>query len=104
MSDDDAAARFVGEYERSVDDLREQDIVGRLAAWRGQSLANRLAWPVLALAFVAVTLFDHRVTAGCFDVPQSTPSWAPYQVWLWQCGSTETPSGLVWQDVWIFAA
>lgn len=100
---DDAVVPFIGEYEVSVDDLREQDIIGRTAAWRAKPLVSRWAYPVLSLALAAVTISVNQETAGCF-IPQSTPSQAPYQVWLWQCDPTVTPNGLVWQDVWLFAA
>jgi hypothetical protein len=100
---DDAVLPFIGEYEMSVDDLRELDIVERLAAWRAKSLVSRWAFPVLSIALAAVTVFVNQATIGCF-VPQSTPSQAPFQPWVWQCDPTVTPSDLVWQNVWLFAA
>jgi hypothetical protein len=103
MSDDAAAATFIGEYEVSVDDLREQDIVGRSAAWRAKKPVNRWAYPVVALALVAVTVYLNQATIGCF-IPQATSSQAPFQVFVWQCDPTVTPSDLVWQNVWLFAA
>lgn len=103
MSDSAVMAPFAGEYELSVDDLREQDIVGRSAAWRAKSLAGRWAYPVLSLALAAVTVFVNQTTTGCL-IAQSTPGPAPFQIWLWQCGQDTTPSGLVWQSTWAYAA
>jgi hypothetical protein len=57
---DDAGAPFIGEYELSVDDLREHDIVARLAAWRAKSLVSRWGYPVLSIALTAVTVFVNQ--------------------------------------------
>ncbi len=103
MPDDDMAVNFVVEYEVSVDDLREQDIAGRSAAWRAKPLVSRSAYPVLALVLAAVTVFANQVTTGCF-LPQSTPAQAPLQVWVWQCDPAVTPNDLLWQNAWLFAA
>jgi hypothetical protein len=103
MSDNVVAVPFIGEYELSVDDLREQDIVARSAAWRAKTLVSRWAFPVLTLAITAVIVFVNQEATGCF-IPDSTPPQAPYQVWLWQCDPTETPGHLVWDNTWMFAA
>ena len=103
MSNDDAAVSFVVDYEVSVDDLREQDIVGRSAAWRAKPLWSQWAYPVLSLVLVAETVFLNQTWNGCF-IPQFTPSQDPFHVWVWQCDPTMTPNGLLWQNGWLFAA
>lgn len=103
MSGDDAAAAFVLDYQVSVDDLREQDIVGRSAAWRAKPLWSQLAYPVLALVLVAETVFQNRALSGCF-VPQLAGSPHAWTVWVWQCDRAMTPNGLLWQNGWLSAA
>lgn len=102
MSDDAVAVSFVVDYELSVDDLREGDIVGRSAARRAKPLVSQWAGPVISLVLAAVTVFVNEKLAGCF-LPSFTPRQAPVQVLVWQCQPT-SPNGLVWQNVWLFAA
>jgi hypothetical protein len=99
MRGDDAAVSFVVDYEVSADDLRERDILGRSAAWRAKPLWSRLTFPVLALGFVAETVWQTCAVSGCFT-PQIAGS---LDVWVWQCHTAVTPSSLLWQNSWPFA-
>jgi YcxB-like protein len=98
MSSDEAAVSFIVDYEMTVDDLREQDIVGRLAAWRAKPLWSRWVYPVLLLVFVAATVFITPALSGCF-IPMRG-------VWVVQqsCDPTMTPSGLLQTNGGLFAA
>lgn len=102
MSSDDAAVSFVVDYELSVDDLREQDIVGRSAAWRAKPLWSQWAYPLLSLALIAETVVLTHTASGCF-VPQPASSQIPFRVWISQCDPALTPNVLVWQYAWLFA-
>jgi len=100
MSNDEAAVSFVVDYEMSVDDLREQDIVGRLAAWRTKPLWAKLAFPVFSLALLAVTVLNNRTVGGCF-ILQPTPPQALNQPGAWQCVPTSIPNDLLGQNAWL---
>ena len=102
MSDKDVTVSFVVDYQLSVDDLREAEIIRRSAARRAKPLVNRWAWPVLSLVAAVGTVFLNQKTIACF-LPDSTPSQAPFQVWVWQCQRT-SPSDLLWNNGWLFAA
>jgi hypothetical protein len=102
MSRDDGAVSFVVDYELSVDDAWEGAIVGRWAARRAKSLVSLWAGLVISLVFAAITVFLNQKLIACF-LPSSTPRQAPFQVWVWQCSPT-SPSGLLWQNGWLFAA
>ena len=98
MSSGEAAMSFVVDYEMSVDDLRERDIVGRLAAWRAKPLWSQWAYPVLLLAFVAATVYFDRALSRCFIPLRGM--WVVQE----QCDPTMTPSGLLWQNGGLFVA
>ncbi len=100
MSSDEAAVSFVVDYEISVDDLREQDIVGRLADWRAKPLWSRLAFPVFLLVLVAATVLSSRTVSGCF-ILQPVPPQDLDQAGAWQCVPTSIPSGLLGQNAWL---
>jgi hypothetical protein len=90
MSGDNATVSFVFDYEVSADVLREQDIVGRLAAWRAKPLWSQLVYPVLVpLGLVALTVSNTRMESGCFLPLQGA--------WVLQCEQQNTPNGLLWQ-------
>lgn len=102
MSGDDVAVSFVVDYELSVDDLREGDIVGRSAARRAKPLVRKWSLPAISLVLAAVTIFVNEKLAGCF-IASSTPRQALVQVWVWRCQPT-SPNGLLWQNAGLFAA
>ncbi len=102
MSDDDVPVSVVVDYELSLDDLWEGDIVARSAARRAKPLWSQWAWPVMAFGLAAVTVFVNEKLAACF-IPSSAPRQALVQVWVWQCQPT-SPNGLLWQNAWLFAA
>jgi hypothetical protein len=98
MSSDEAAVSFVVDYEMSVDDLREQDIARRLAAWRAKPLWSQWSYPVLLIVFVAATVYLDRGLNGCF-LPMHG-MWVLQQ----QCNPTMTPSDLLQINGCLFAA
>lgn len=102
MSNDDVTVSFVVDYELSVDDLREGDIVGRSAARRAKPLVRRWFLPVVSLVLAAVTVFVNEKLAGCF-IASSTARHTVVQVWVWRCQPT-SPNDLVWNNAGLLAA
>ena len=102
MSTDDVTVSFVVDYELSVDDLREGDIVGRSAARRAKPLVTKWFLPVISLVLAAVTVFVNEKLAGCF-IAISTPRQAVVQAWFSRCQPT-SPNDLVWNNAGLFAA
>jgi len=103
MSNDDMTVSFVVDYELSVDDLREGDIVARSAARRAKPLVIKWFLPVISLVLAAVTVFVNEKLAGCF-IAISTPRQAVVQAWVWRCQPAYSPNDLVWNNAGLFAA
>lgn len=103
MSDDDAVASFVIDYELSASDLSEW--AGEEPSLRRRRRSSAITMTLVLAAACAGTItwlvLRHQLLA-CVSA-QPAARFAPVHVWIWQC-DPGTPSALSWNDAELVAA
>jgi hypothetical protein len=103
MSDDDAVASFVLDYELSADDLSEWIGAEPSARRRRTSAAVMMTvWLVLACAGTVTWLVIRHGLLACVSTAPTLRS-GPPQAWIWRCHGG-SPSGLLGSNAVLVAA
>ena len=104
MSDDETPAAFTLDYQISADDYAELVEVERSASrWRPISNALTAVILISACAGTFLTVRDFSKLGSCVNA-EPAPSYAPVRVWIWQCSTAATPSGVVGDEAVLSAA